>query len=235
MVDLDFGDVDHFYSKYYDLVLRTGFIGAAQDRTHRAIEKRWSKDEEFEQVLEVGAGAGDHRRFVNHQYQTYYETDIRFANDLSISDSSQKQPVVKGSLVREFADLTQSHYKDDTFDRVIATCLLLHLEKPETALREARRVTKKRGAISFLVPCEPGLLFRISKSLLTSRKARRLGLQGCGLFYARDHINYLSGIDQLIKFVFEKDKIYVSRLAFRWPGWNFNLYYVYTIYRGENE
>lgn len=144
MVDLDFGDVNHFYSKYYDLVLRTGFTGAAQDRTHRAIEKRWSKDDEFEQVLEVGAGAGDHKRFVDHQYQIYYETDIRFANDLNIGDLNQKQPEVESGLVREFADLTQLHYKDDTFDRVIATCLLLHLEKPEIALREAHKVTKKK-------------------------------------------------------------------------------------------
>ena len=231
MASFNFGDVDHFYNKYYDLVLRTGLIGVAQNRTHRAIEKRWSKHDVFEQVLEVGAGAGAHRQFVKHQYQIYYETDIR----VNHASSNKESSVADSNLRREFADITQLHYKDAVFDRVIATCLLLHLEKPEIALREARRVTKNLGVISILVPCEPGLFLRISRSLLTARKARRLGFQGYGLFNARDHINYLSGIDEMIRFVFEKDRIQVSRFPFHWPSWNLNLYYVYTICRGEND
>ena len=235
MTRSNFGDVDHFYSKYYGRVLRSGLVGVAQDRTHRAIEKRWNKHDVFEQILEVGAGAGDHRKFVNHQYQIYYETDIRFSNVSSNNDSNLLQGLLGSNLIREYADVTQLHYMDAMFNRVIVTCLLLHLEKPEIALRELRRVTKQLGVISILVPCEPGLFLRISRSLLTTRKAHRLGFQGYALFNARDHINYLSGIDQLIRFVFEKDKIQVSRLPFRWPSWNLNLYYVYTIYRGEDE
>ena len=231
----NFGDVDHFYSEYYNLVLRTGLVRVSQDRTHIAIEKRWNRHDIFEQVLEVGAGAGNHRQSLNHQYRIYYETDIRFTNVSSNANSSHMQGLLESNLIREFADVTQLHYMDATFDRVIATCLLLHLEKPEIALRELRRVTKQLGVISILVPCEPGLFLRISRSLLTKRKAHRLGFQGYSLFNARDHINYLSGIDQLIRFVFQKDKIQVSRLPFGWPSWNLNLYYVYTIYRGEDE
>jgi phosphatidylethanolamine/phosphatidyl-N-methylethanolamine N-methyltransferase len=235
MNNSDFGDVDHFYSEYYNLVLQSGLVRVSQDRTHRAIENRWNRHDMFEQVLEVGAGAGNHRKFVNHQYRIYYETDIRFTNVSSNSNSSHMQVLLESNLKREFADITQLHYKDATFNRVIATCLLLHLEKPEAALCELRRVTKGLGVISILVPCEPGLFLRIARSLLTSRKAHRLGFQGYSLFNARDHINHLSGIDQLIRFVFKNDKIQVSRLPFRWPSWNFNFYYVYTIYRGEDE
>lgn len=88
MTSSNFGDVGHFYSRYYGLVLRSGLVGVAQDRTSRTIEKRWNKHDVFEQVLEVGAGAGDHRKFINHQYQIYYETDIRFTNDSSNNDSN---------------------------------------------------------------------------------------------------------------------------------------------------
>ena len=207
----------------------------SQDRTHLAIENRWNRHDIFEQVLEVGAGAGNHRQFVNHQCRIYYETEIRLTNVSSNGNSSHMQGLLESNLIREFADVTQLHCMDATFDRVIATCLLLHLEKPEIALRELRRVTKQLGVISILVPCEPGLFLRISRSLLTNRKTHRLGFQGYSLFNARDHINYLSGIDQLIRFVFQKDKIQVQRLPFRWPSWNLNLYYVYTIYRGEDE
>ena len=235
MTSSNFGDVGHFYSKYYGLVLRSELVGVAQDRTHRAIEKRWNKHDVFEQVLEVGAGAGDYRKFDSHQYQIYYETDIRFTNVSSNSDSNLMQDLLESNLIRELSGETQLYYKDAMFYRVIATCLLLHLEKLEIALCELRRVTKELGIISILVPCEPGLFLRISRKLMTARKARQLGFQGYGLFNAQDQINYLTEMDQLIRFVFEKDKIQVSRLSFRWPNWNFNLYYVYTIYRGEDE
>ena len=77
MADLDFGDVDHFYSKYYDLVLRSGFIGAAQDRTHRSIEKSWSKVDESKQVLEECATAEEHWWQINHHNQTHCEIGRR--------------------------------------------------------------------------------------------------------------------------------------------------------------
>ena len=38
--DTDFGDPDAFYDRYYQQVLRTGVVGSAQDRTHRALERR---------------------------------------------------------------------------------------------------------------------------------------------------------------------------------------------------
>jgi phosphatidylethanolamine/phosphatidyl-N-methylethanolamine N-methyltransferase len=230
MADLNFGNVDHFYSNYYDLVLRSGFTGAAQNRTHRALEKHWNSLDMFDQVLEVGAGAGDHRQFVRHQYKRYYETDIRLPRGARPTSLNSGE-----SLVKEYADFTNLHYEDAKFDRVIATCLLLHLEKPELALNEARRVTKDSGVISILVPCEPGILLRLSRSLLTARKARRLGFEGYYLFNARDHVSYFTRIDRLIRTVFEKDEIRVSRFPFGLPSWNFNFYYVFTIYRSSDE
>lgn len=234
MANTDFGNLDLFYSNYYDLVLRTGLIGAAQNRTHSAIEKQWSKYDFFEKVLEVGAGSGDHRRFVNHAYTDYFETDIRFVGETEvIKDASKK--CLKQRIIREFADVTKLNYPTSSFDRVIVTCLILHLEKPESALEEIRRVCKKEsGVISILVPCEPGLLLRVSRALLTSRKAKKLGFSGYELFNARDHRNYLSSINKIIDWVFRDDTIKCNRLPFRWhiPSWNFNLYFVYTIYRG---
>jgi ubiquinone/menaquinone biosynthesis C-methylase UbiE len=231
----DFGNVDLFYSNFYDSVLRTGFIGAAQNRTHRSIEKLWSSSDEFENVLEVGAGNGTHLQFVKHMYSNYYETDLRLprqVDDLMVTESSTAK---SKQLIREFADVLDLHYEDNQFDRVIATCLILHLEQPEKALSEMRRVTKDGGVISILVPCEPGLILRISRRLLTSPKAKRVGFAGYDLFNARDHINYFASIDKLIHFVFRRDKIRISRLPFRWPSWNLNFYYIYTVYRGEND
>ena len=229
----DFGNVDLFYSKYYDQILRTGLIGSAQNRTHRAIEKLWSSDDEFARVLEVGSGAGDHRQFVKHQYSFYHETDIRFPDGTFGSSAAPNTEEPTQNVIREIADVMQLQYVDGLFDRVIATCLLLHLANPETALLEIKRVSKSTGGvISILVPCEPGILLRLSRKFLTARKAKRHGFPGYELFNARDHINYISGIDRIIKHVFKEDRVVIQRLPFRIPSWNFNLYFVYTIYRG---
>ena len=233
--DKEYGDVDLFYSNYYEQVLRTGLIGAAQDRTHRAMEKQWKSEDRFETVLEVGSGKGEHFGFVRHSFAKYYETDLRTNNETENSTFGLRSVDGGKGLIRENADVMQLHYADHEFDRLIATCLVLHLEKPEKALSEMRRVTKSGGVISILVPCEPGLLLRISRRMLTSRKARQAGFSGYDLFNARDHINYLSGIDKLIKHVFRSDKIVVSRKPFKLPSWNLNLYFVYTIHRGSGD
>jgi ubiquinone/menaquinone biosynthesis C-methylase UbiE len=231
----DFGNVDLFYDRFYDSVLRTGCIGAVQNRTHRSMEKPFNSADTFENVLEVGAGDGAHLHFVKHKYLNYYETDIRIPRQVDDPTVKVCTTTNASRLVREFADVLDLHYGDNQFDRVIATCLMLHLEKPEVALSELRRVTKNGGVISLLVPCEPGLMLRISRKLLTSPKAKRVGFTGYDLFCARDHINYISSIDKLIHFVFRKDIILVSTLPFRWPSWNLNLYFIYLIHRGEND
>jgi ubiquinone/menaquinone biosynthesis C-methylase UbiE len=229
----DFGSVDLFYSKYYDQVLRTGVIGSAQNRTHRTMEKLWSTQDTFEHVLEVGAGAGDHRQFVKHKYSFYYETDIRFPDGTFESGTSSKTEESRLNVIREIADVMHLQYVDGFFDRVIATCLLLHLTNPEIALLELKRVTKPSGGvITILVPCEPGILLRLSRKFLTARKAKQLGFAGYELFNARDHINYISGVDKMVKHIFRDDRVVIRRLPFRVPSWNFNLYFVYTIYRG---
>ena len=236
MTNMDFGNLDLFYSKYYDLVLRAGFIGAAQNRTHAAMEKKWSKNVFFEKVLEVGAGTGDHRKFVKHGYKDYFETDIRFTGLPEIIETHPNRNEHNQRVIREFADVTHLDYRTSSFDRVVVTCLILHLEEPERALEEIRRVCKKdSGVISILVPCEPGLLLRFSRAILTSRKAKKLGFSGYNLFNARDHKNYLSSVDTIIDWVYRDDTIVCTRLPFRWPSWNFNLYYIYTITRGQNE
>ena len=233
MANEDFGSVDIFYSKYYDQILRTGLIGSAQNRTHRAIEKLWSPQDTFGRVLEVGSGAGDHKQFVKHKYSIYYETDIRFPDGTFEPGKSPKTEESKINLVREIADVMHLQYVDGFFDRVIATCLLLHLANPETALLEIKRVTKATGGvITILVPCEPGILLRLSRKILTARKAKRLGFPGYELFNARDHINYISSIDKIVKHVFRDDRVVIRRLPFHIPSWNLNLYFVYTIYRG---
>ncbi len=223
------GDVSDFYSNYYRKCIRQGFIGRAQDKTHIAMENPFGPNHSFDLVLEVGSGAGDHLDFVRHNYKEYFQTDIR-SSSRSISTLSGG-----ASIKEDFADVTSLRYEDEKFDRCIATCLLLHLNDPEKALLELRRVTKNPGGhITLLVPCEPGVLLRLARALITSRKAKQLGYQRYDLFNIRDHVTYFLRIHKLIKFVFRNDKVRVSRKPFGLPSWNFNFYYVYQIKIGDS-
>ena len=63
----------------------------------------------------------------------------------------------------EIVDVHKTPYTDNSFDRVIATCLLHHLDNPIIALQEIRRIVKTDGIVSISLPCDPGLAYRIAK------------------------------------------------------------------------
>jgi len=216
------GDVNLFYREFYDQVIGTGVVGKAQNRTHEKMERLWNKTNHIERVLEVGAGDScKHQQFVRHSYSEYVQTDVR------------TYPPTKNFMgirnVQTVADAQMLPFVDNSFGRVIATCLLLHLQEPESALLEWRRVTENNGLITILIPTEPGLLLRLSRALLTSPKARRLGFEGYSLFNARDHRNHIPALRNLVEYVFRNDQVTENRYPFRIPSWNLNLYFVYQI------
>jgi SAM-dependent methyltransferase len=216
------GDVNLFYRDFYDQVIGTGIVGKAQNRTHKKMERFWSETNFIHRVLEVGAGDGSkHQKFVRHGYSEYVQTDIRiYTPTKNLSPSRNVQTVADAQILP---------FVDNSFGRVIATCLLLHLQEPELALLEWRRVTEDNGHITILIPTEPGLLLRLSRALLTSPKATRLGFEGYSTFNARDHRNHLPALRNLVKHVYRNDEITENRYPFRIPSWNLNLYFVYQI------
>lgn len=221
--DSEYGNPDVFYSRYYQQVLRTGIVGSAQDRTHRALERRAPAGMRFDRVLEVGAGKGEHFDFVQHDFGSYVETDIRAA-DARIGRADPRR------LFTE-ADAQDLPFEDASFDRVIATCLLLHLPEPETALREWRRVARPGAMLNLLVPCDPGAFVRSTRQVLTVPAVRRSGFRGYDLFNARDHRNHVGSVDRLVKHTFRHDRMSVYRFPFRLDSWNLNAFFVYDVVR----
>jgi len=70
------------------------------------------------------------------------------------------------------ADFYELPFKGSTFGYVTAIEVLEHLEKPEKALIELRRVLKDNGKILILVPNEKNLLFRVIWYFWTKGKGK---------------------------------------------------------------
>lgn len=87
-------------------------------------------------IIELGAGQGFHSRFVMSRYSHYLLTDKRkrSLNKITLGSKTKSKVVNAENL---------SHLNDSTFDRLSATCLLAHLEKPEEAFKEWKQVVKK--------------------------------------------------------------------------------------------
>jgi phosphatidylethanolamine/phosphatidyl-N-methylethanolamine N-methyltransferase len=211
-----------FYAECYESIVCEGRTGRAVGVAHRVMEKDVVSD--YPEVLEVGAGEGFHRRFVRHPWHTYVETDLRFEGPPLVEDLEAGR-----ILRREAADALALPYDDDSFDRVVATCLVLHLPDPEAALHEWRRVVRPGGRITVYVPCEPGVALRSVRAATTARKARALGFRHYDLLLAREHPNHADGVDVRIRHVFGRDRLSVRHWPFPVRSWNLNLFAVYQV------
>lgn len=137
---------------------------------HRSLEHKLSK-RTFGQVLEIGANNAEHLTFVTHEFETYLLTDVSSPTTESLAEAEKRRGVSF-----ELEDAESLTFKDQTFDRVIVTCVLHHLYEPELALMEFRRVLKLGGQLDLLLPSDPGIPFRFARAIGPMRKAKSRGL-----------------------------------------------------------
>ena len=215
-----------YYSKFYTELQRTGIQGWGNSLIDKLIEKS-IKRTEFSDILELGAASGEHLIFVpkDPPWQKYVCLDV--APGKSNPDlyreltEGNTPPFYNLSFVQARAE--EIPFQDESFDLVVSTCLLAHVREPEQVLREMRRVAKNNGQIVIGLPTDPGILNRLVKFVITYPKMKRMGIETHRLEYAREHINAVGNLVELIKKTFEKDKLQLNFFPFRLPSWNFNL------------
>ncbi len=213
-------EIEDFYNMKYTRLLGDGCVGKLANFIHWKIESGVASDSYFPQVLEVGSGNGEHLKWVKHKYDKYIESDIRLRND------SQKQEKVFRKVLNAECLV---EIKSESIDRLVATCLIVHLTNPENALMEWRRVVNsKNGEVTIYVPCEPGFLLRLVRYLTTRRKASKLGYNHLSIHY-REHRNSWILSNLLISEVFSGWSIRRKRFPFGFLSWNFSLFDVYHI------
>lgn len=184
--------------------------GFATRLAHGQMEARFGEDASVGAVLEVGAGDGLHLPFVRHQYDEYWATDVSHE---AVERAKERWGSLK-AVTFAVVDGQSLPFDDGRFDRVIATCVLMHLADPEGALQEWRRVARRPGGVvTVYVPHEAGVLLRFGRMLTTARAVKKSGFEGYDLLLAREHRNYSRGLDVMIRYVFRADRLVVQG----WP------------------
>lgn len=211
---------DYFGNAYQD-VMYTGVIGLYSKFVHALMERPF-RNTKASAILEVGAGMGQHVPFVTSLYDSYTMTD-------KDSFTSQQLNVADPRVSFVIADAQDlSGFESSAFDRLVATCLLAHLDQPEQALLEWRRVVKTGGHLTIYIPAEPGMLLRFLRFSVVAPKSRRNGQDHISIV-CRDHRNHYPGMREMIRDIFRHDAIKRIRFPSRFLGWNFSLFEIYQI------
>jgi ubiquinone/menaquinone biosynthesis C-methylase UbiE len=221
---------DEYYSRYYKSVTNEGAIGIVSKLVHYSLEN-WPYSisthkqnkpnllRENYKVLEVGAGHGQHVKYVKKFFTSYTQTDFR----PDLIEASNIDNVITS---RESVNAESLPYENDSFERVIATCLLIHLKEPEEAVKEWIRVLKPGGSITAYIPNEPGLLLRFLQSISTRRKQKKLGIPAKYLHYKEHPYSY----PYLVTILRQNSKqVHFRKFPFIFGPWDLNIWTVVTI------
>lgn len=210
------------YIESYDLnnSERT-LAGYFLQKSHAALEATLPKIGASNRILEVGAGTGHHFKYVN-KVDKYVMTD---GNDAMLQIAAEKfrNAVSSGDLVIEKQDATRLTYAENSFDRLIATHVLEHLPNPVAVLSEWNRVVRPGGIISIVLPCDPGLLWRLGRHLGPRKNARSRGIP-YDYLQAAEHINSIFNLVVFIRHHFKV--VHESWYPFRLPLPDLNLFYI---------
>ena len=111
-------------------------------------------------TLEIGAGSGTHLS---------YETEGEYA---AVERSAEVAALIpqRDGLNVLVADCEQPlPYEDSSFDRVLAIHLLEHLYDLPGALSEVRRLLRRGGLFSVVIPCEGGIGHSLGRRFSSKR------------------------------------------------------------------
>ena len=216
-------DEDNFFGgEVYRYTQDKGLSGWFIRKTHISLE-RLPKAPYGLKILEVGGNIGEHINYVNQSFSTYTLTDYR---DTKFTSTDER-------ILFKVADVEKLPFSDNEFDRTLSTCLLHHVGNPLIALNEIRRVTKVGGVISLLIPCDPGLAYRIAKKIGVSKKWKVNGISSPEFFHYSQHRNHYPGLNSFINEVFKKDIVLKKNWPFPLNSWNLNLFSTFQIVKDD--
>lgn len=212
---------DNYYANQYLECYGTGAIGKIYFYVRRCMEKPYDLRRDLRKIIEVGCGTGQYFPGVIQEFDLYVMTDLDKNLVKTIEIDSDKVQLKEANA----EDLNE--FTDSSFDRLIATCLLVHLDRPMNALMEWRRVVRSGGYLVIYLAPEPGILVRLVRNLFVYPKQKRLGIKNPHLLAFSQHKNHYPAMNSMIKEVFKNDL--VIRRKYPYLPWNFMLFEILHI------
>lgn len=213
---------ENWYREFYSKVNVTAIEGSLFNKVlHKSIELGTGENTGLH-ILEVGTNSGEHIKYVNNGWQkmgSYTACDIREPIPEHLAWFQARNVEFVQASIEELP------FEDKSFDRVILTCVLHHVNDIEKALLELRRVTKPGGVISILLPNDPGFAYRFSRGFTTLPIAIYKGLfWQVQLNHALEHKNNFLSLIRTLRYVFGKDRIQLIGWPFIFSSYSLNVF-----------
>lgn len=205
-----------YEGKNYDEGLAGYYLG----KSHEWCERAFGPERHVPRVLEVGAGTGVHLRYIRHGFDEYVMTDL----NAPFLDSAVLKIGSSGNVTTRAEDATALSFTDESFDRVIGAHVLEHLPNPHHVLREWMRVVKPGGTLSLVLPCDPGLAWRLGRAVGARGKFVKAGVE-YDYWMAREHINAINNLVAFVRYYF-KDRVEELWRPMMLPSMDLNLFYI---------
>lgn len=210
------GWAELYQNQNYD----AGLAGYFLRKSHIWSEQSFDKNVHFNKVLEVGAGTCEHVKHIKHSFDEYLITDLHpQINSIKLPSNVDG----KGKIHFSQEDASKLSFKNESFDRVIAAHVLEHLCRPYEVLREWMRVLKPSGVMTLVLPCDPGLLWRLGRYAVARKKFIKAGVE-YDYWQAREHVNPINNLVSFIRYYFPG--VEEKWLPCRAPLIDINLFYI---------
>jgi ubiquinone/menaquinone biosynthesis C-methylase UbiE len=190
---------------------------------HKDLARFGNNRGSYEDVLEIGAGRGEHFHYVRKDFKSYKMTDISNWGLAEIQSLIKNDP----RITFESQDIQDLSYTDDSIDRIQITCLLAHVPDPIRAMLEVRRVLRVGGVASFLISADPSFTLRLIRHFTTANN--NIGELPYLTMNAISHRNHAGSLIRMAKWVFRQDEINIDYYPLRLPSWNLSTHIVVNV------
>ena len=209
----------------YNSHLYSGLLGILMTYCHKKLENFKNKKDNYNKILEIGAGSAPHFNYINSSYNEYHIAETSdYAENFHKNNSKVK--IIK-------YDGKNLPYPNETFDRIIISHCLEHILSPEDFINEMMNKLKKGGVLSISLPTDPGVAWRLGRLFIrffTIKKTYQISGEEFDYMNATEHVNSIFGLISIIKYHF-KNSLEEFYLPFRIKIPDLNLFYNVHIYK----
>ena len=192
---------------------------------HFKLEKSLS-NQHFPITLELGSGNLEHRKYIKHQFDIIIYSDLRIPEVLpgEINLITEFSPALNPGEYFQKIDILNIPFGSKSVDRIVLTCVLMHIDDIYTALVELKRIVKIPGQIDIYIPNSPGVLYRaFSKIAILGKKSDDKFFYE--IYNLIEHVQNISNILKLVRIIFNGHDIKISQFPFGFiKSWNLNIF-----------